>query len=257
MRERRRWARIGADFVIKYSQLPLRGSVPARPSSLPLTIALAGMFGVLPAHAQSPEIIKEQAGEWLAAADDGRPGCRIRLKTDKTVGGMVAAPAADCASRIPVLAKVEAWHMANGVTLSDASRKPILVFTEDETAILKTREGGPPTYYLVRSKPGVDRLPHASAIFGTWQMRRPKGPAICTVTFRDKPPKGGEESYALALDSNCDPAIRKLKLSSWKIEDISLMLYGEEDGLQFRQTASGYEKVIQGRDRPLELVRQP
>lgn len=220
-------------------------------------IALGVVLFAIPASAQSPDIVKAQAGEWLVAADDGRPGCRIRLKTDKTIGGMVAIPAADCAARIPILANVAAWHMSGGVTLSDATRKPVLVFTEDETAILKTREGGPPAYYMVQPKPGIDRLPHASAIFGTWQMRRPNGPPLCTVSFQDKSPKGGEESYALVLDSNCDPAIRKLKLGSWRIEDVSLMLYGEEDGLQFRQTATGYEKVIQGRDRPLQLVRQP
>lgn len=218
-------------------------------------LAAAGLPGG--ASGQSPDIVKAQAGDWLVAADDGRPGCRVQLKTEKTIGGMVAIPAADCASRIPALADVAAWHMADGVTLADATRKPVLVFTEDETAILKTRQDGPPTYYMIQPKAGVDRLPHASAVFGTWQVRRPNGPAICTITFQDRPPKGGEESYALALDPACDGAIKRLKLGSWRIEDISLMLYGGDgDGLQFQQTASGFEKVLQKGDRPLQLVRQ-
>lgn len=218
--------------------------------------ALAILLGTgLPAIAQSPDIVRAQAGDWLVAADDGRPGCRIGLKTAKTVGGMVATPAADCASRVPKLAGVVVWHMSGGVILSDAMRRPVLTFGEDETAILKTREGGPPTYYMFRPKPGIDRVPHASAVFGTWQMRRPKGPAICTVTFHERPPKGGEESYALTVDPTCDGAIRRLKLGSWRIEDLTLQLYGEEDGLSFEQTADGYAKTVERGSRPLELVR--
>lgn len=219
-------------------------------------LALAGLLIATPVAAQSTDIVKAQLGEWLVATDDGRPGCRVRLKAEKTIGGMAATPAPDCASRLPALANVAAWHMSNGVKLLDATRKPILIFTEDETAILKTREGDPPAHYMIRPKAGIDRLPHASAVFGTWHMRRPKGPVICTITFRDRPRREGEESYGLSLDPACDPIIRRLKLTSWRIEDISLMLYGETDGLQFQLTSTGFEKVGPQGQRPLELVRQ-
>lgn len=217
---------------------------------------VAASFSAL-AQSLSPDIVKDQSGEWLVASDDGRPGCRVTLRPQKTVGGYVATPAADCATKVPRVAGVAAWNYNDGVVLSDAARKPIMIFGEDETTILKTRTGGPPAWYLTRAKQGVDRIPHASAIFGAWTMRRPNGPPICTVTFSDKPPKGGEESYALTLDPTCDPAIRKLKLGSWRIEDVSLMLYGEEDGLQFDAASFGFEKRREGGARPLHLVRQP
>jgi hypothetical protein len=222
-----------------------------------LAAALAAFAWGAAAQEPSAEIVKEQAGEWLVASDDGRPGCRVKLGTQKTIGGYVASAAPDCAAKVPRVANVAAWRFADGVTLADATRKPILVFGEDETTILKTRTGGPPAWYLTRAKQGVDRIPHASAVFGTWTMRRPNGPPLCTVTFSDKPPKAGEESYALTLDPACDPAIRKLKLGSWRIEDVSLMLYGEEDGLQFDAASFGFEKRREGGARPLHLVRQP
>ena len=225
--------------------------------------ALAAILGALAwadcaiAQEASAEIVRGQAGEWLVASDDGRPGCRVTLRTQKIVGGYAASAASDCATKVPRLANLTAWSFSDGVTLSDAARKPILVFGEDETTILKTRSGGPPVWYLTKPKAGIDRLPHASAVFGTWAMRRPNGPPICTVTFRDKPPKDGEESYALALDPGCDPAIRKLKLGSWRIDDTSLVLDGEESGLQFELAPFGFEKVREQGSRPLQLVRQP
>lgn len=226
-------------------------------------LTAAGLAAASRAGAQSPDIVKAQAGEWLVAPDDGRPGCRIRLKTDKTIGGMVATPASDCRSRVPALADVAAWHMADGVTLSDATRKPVLVFAEDETTVLKTRGRAPPAYYMFRPGKSVDRVPHASAIFGTWQMRRPNGPVICTLALRDRPEAGGQEnrsrSYGLELGPACDAAIKRLKLVSWRIEDLSLMLYGGDgEGLRFAQTATGFEKVTSSKsDRPLLLARQP
>ncbi|HEX8417678.1 MAG TPA: AprI/Inh family metalloprotease inhibitor, partial [Methylobacterium sp.] len=112
-----------------------------------------------------------------------------------------------------------------------------------------------PNYLLVRAKAGVDRAPHAPAIFGTWTMRRPDGPALCTVVFRDRPPPGAEESFALTLDPACDPAVRRLRLASWRIEDFRLMLYGEAGSLRFEPAPGGFDKAEGGR--PLRLVRQP
>lgn len=221
---------------------------------------LAGLgLGQTAAVAQSADIIRAQTGEWLVASDDGKPGCRINLKAQTTVGGMVAVPAKDCTTRVPRLADVAAWRFSDGVTLADAVRKPIMVFGEDETGILKTRPGAPPAFYMFKAKPGVDRAPHAAAIFGTWQMRRPKGAAICAVTFQDRPPKGGgEESYGLLLDPACDASIKRLKLVSWRIEDVSLMLYGTDDGsLKFEPIVEGFERIGEPKARPLHLVRQP
>ena len=225
-------------------------------------LALVATFGAAlvgaPASAQSPDIIRGQTGEWLIVGDDGKPGCRIRLDAAKTIGGMTAVPAKDCGSRIARLADVTSWHFAeSGVSLNDATRKRVMLFVEDETTLLKTRGDQVPNYLMVKAPAGIDRAPHAPAIFGTWSMHRPGGPAICTVTFRDKPPPGGEESFALAIHPQCDPGVRKMRLASWRIEDFSLMVYGQAgESLKFVPAQGGaFEKAASEGGPPLLLVK--
>lgn len=224
-------------------------------------LALAALAAPLQtglAQGVSPDIVRAQAGTWLVAPDDGRPGCRIALEAAATAGGMVARPAPDCAARLPPLAAVVSWSFAEGgVSLDDAARRRVMLFTEDETAFLKTRDDRVPGHVMVQARAGVDRAPHASAIFGAWAMQRPDGPTICAVTFQDKPPPGGEESFALALDPGCDAAVRKLKLGSWRVEDFTLVLYGTDGAsLSFEPlSATAFTKAASEGGLPLRLVR--
>ena len=48
----------------------------------------------------SPEIVKATAGEWLIAAQNGRPGCRVTLSAEQAIGGHALAT-----------------HVVNGVNL--------------------------------------------------------------------------------------------------------------------------------------------
>lgn len=204
-----------------------------------------------------PDYAKDLLGEWLVATDDGRPGCRIRLEAGETIGGRVAKPSPECEARLPNVATVSAWTPSDGVRLYDPKRKLVLHFQEDETTFLKTRNGESPTTMLVQAKAGVDRAPHAPALFGTWTMRRPGGPSLCEVTFLDGPPPGGQESFGLRTSATCDAAVKRLKLTTWRIEDFDLMLYGEGDtSLRLSPSRSGFEKARSEGGRPLELVRQ-
>lgn len=222
------------------------------------SIALAALAPAAAAQEVAPDIVRAQTGEWLIVSDDGKPGCRIKLEAGPTIGGMVAVPAADCAVRLPKIAEVASWHFAQpGISLNDATRKRVMLFEEDETTLLKTRGDAVPNYLMVQARPGIDRAPFAPAIFGTWTMQRPEGPPICTVTFRNAPPPGGTESFALALDPKCDSAIRKLKLASWRVEDFALMLYGTDgESLRFEPAPGGaFTKAQSEGGRPLRLAR--
>ena len=217
--------------------------------------ALALLLSCAAAAAQSlPDYAKDSLGEWLAVPDDGRPGCRIRLTAERTIGGWSAIPAANCAERLPKLAAASAWDYEQGVRLRDPARKLLVAFEEDETTLLKTRAASGPATMLVRAKAGVERAPFAPDLFGTWVLRRPGGPTLCEVTLLKAPPPGGEESFALRLGSPCDAAVTRLRLVSWRIEDFALMLYGSADAsLRFEPGPDGYEKAEGGK--PLHLVR--
>lgn len=203
-----------------------------------------------------PDYIKDTAGDWLVVTDDGKPGCRIKLETAHTIGGYVATPAPDCAAKKLTLAQTASWDFNGGVKLRDAARKLLFDFQEDETTMMKTSWEKPPVAMIVKARPGVDRAPFAPDLFGTWALKRPGGPVLCEVTLEKTPPKGGEESFALKMGVPCDPAVTRLKLTSWKAEDFSLSFYGTTDAsLRFEPSPEGFAKAEGGKPLNLERVR--
>ena len=208
-----------------------------------------------PARAEKiPDYVKDMAGEWLVATDDGKPGCRVKLETARTIGGWRAVPAQDCPSRNPKVAAATAWDFDGGIRLRDATRKLLYEFGEDETTIMKTRGEAVPVTLIVQAAAGVDRAPYAPDLLGRWAMRRPGGPTICEVTLAKGPRKDGEDTFTLKTGSPCDPAVTKLKLSSWAVDDFKLAFYGDTDAsLTFEPRADGFAKTDGGK--PLDLVR--
>lgn len=221
-----------------------------------LAAAIVLVLGTGAKAAPMPDFIKDTLGEWLVATDDGKPGCRITLAGEPVGKIWRASPSADCATRLPTVAKAVAWDFDGGVRLYAADSKILLAFGEDETTLMKTSYETPPVHYIVRAKPGVDRAPYAPALVGAWVLRRPGGPALCTVTL-SKGAKDGDTDLTLKAGTPCDPAIAKLKLNSAHVEDIALMLYGEpETSLRFESSGpESYAKAEGGK--PLEMVRAP
>jgi hypothetical protein len=216
-----------------------------------LVMLAAGMAS--PALSQSEEIYRAQTGRWLIAATNGQPGCVVTLDAGRAIGGRVIRGAESCARTVPIIASAAAWDMGEGVVLRDATRKTLATFSEDETAILTDSRQ---KLLMVPAVPGVDRLPHADAVFGRWEMRRPGGPPLCTVTFAERPTQAGADTRPLTLAPGCDSAVSRLKLASWRIEGPHLMLYGPDgDSLGFALTAEGFAKRKAEGGRPLLMQR--
>ncbi|MBX9931327.1 MAG: protease inhibitor Inh/omp19 family protein [Methylobacterium sp.] len=215
--------------------------------------AVVVVLGSLGAPAQTlPDHARDSLGEWLAAPEDGKPGCRLKLTSERTIGGWSAVPAPDCSARLPKLAEASAWDYEGGIRLFDATRRKVATFEEDETTLLKTRVTDVPAILLVRAKAGIDRAPSAAQVAGLWTMRRPGGTPLCAVTLGTEK-QVGEGGTVLAA-APCDAAVAKLKLSRWQIEDFALMLYGGGDSsLRFEPGPEGFVKAEAGR--PLEMVR--
>lgn len=206
----------------------------------------------------APDILKAQLGEWLVVPEGGGPGCRVVLESRRIGGGMAARPGSDCGAKLPLLADTTSWVMAGGVTLRNAAGKAILEFGEDETTLLKTAADSPPQYFMVQAKPGVDRAPSKAAVVGRWELRRPGGGAICKLRFSDKPRGSDSTDDGLEVEPGCDPAVARLKLSSWRVEDFTLMLYGAKDSsLAFEPAQNGFDKAAREGGKPLSLVKAP
>lgn len=221
-------------------------------------MALVATTTVATAQGIDPGIIQALKGPWLLATDDGKPGCRITFDTANTMGGYALTLAPDCARTMPRIAEASAWNPQGGMILRDPARRNLMTLEEDETGIYRTPAGGSgPVHVLFRAGPGVDRLPTAQAVFGDWVMRRPGAEVLCRLRFTNRPPPGGQESFALTLSPDCQAAVARLKLATWRIETTDLLLYGPDgQSLAFVPTASGFAKAEREGGRPLVLERQ-
>lgn len=213
---------------------------------------------VAPAKAQTidPGILATLAGTWLVAPANGEPGCRITLATTQTIGGYALTQAPDCAQRFPAIADAAAWHPVEGISLIGPTRQPLLRLRENEDASYSAMEPAP-GYVLVRAPEGIDRVPNARDAFGDWVMRRPGGEVLCRVHLANRPPPGGQESYAVRVTAQgCQPAVTRLRLASWRIEAPKLVLYGlDGNSLSFLLTPTGFAKDPAEGGRPLVLER--
>lgn len=219
---------------------------------------LALALSAVPAAGQGldPAILRAMEGSWLIAPQDGQPGCRVTLRSNAIPGGYGLALGPDCAQRLPRLARIAGWNPVDGLKLIDASRRNVMEFREQEDGQYDAPEPSP-GYALLRAPDHVTRLPMARDAFGTWVMKRPDGEVVCRVQLLDQPPPGGQESFAVrVVTQGCQNAVTRLKLASWRMEMLRLVLYGMDGSvLRFLQTPTGFAKAPEEGGRPLILER--
>ncbi|KAF0122951.1 MAG: hypothetical protein FD152_3428, partial [Xanthobacteraceae bacterium] len=200
----------------------------------------------IPAGAQGidPAILRAMAGSWLLAPMNGQPGCRVTLSTSTTIGGYGLSLAPDCPRLLPRLSEVTAWNPTDGLHLINAARRNVLSFHESEDASYTASEPSP-GFALLRAPDHVTRLPMPSEAFGSWVLKRPDGEVVCRIQLLNRPPPGGEESFAVRITAQgCQSAVTRLKLVSWRMEMLKLVLYGTDGAsLRFVQTPSGFAKA--------------
>lgn len=208
----------------------------------------------VPALAQvDPEIVRATAGTWFLADGAGK-GCNLTLSADEAIGGYAVEAPAGCTVGTIAGGDIAAWAFADdGMILLDATRRVLFRLKEQEYGGFTGEDG----VVLAPSEPGIVALVNARDLFGTWTMQRPGGPTLCTVTLRDEPPEGGEESFALAVADGCDPAVTALKLVSWRVEGPAVVLHGSE-GRSLALVADGeggLRKAAREGGKPLVMVR--
>lgn len=223
-------------------------------------IALFLLTFAAPAGAQGidPAILRALAGSWLLAPMNGQPGCRLTLQTTPAIGGYALSLAPDCARLLPRLAEATAWNPHDGLHLTNAARRNVLSFHEGEDASYTASEPSP-GYALLRAPQTVTRLPMPREAFGAWVLKRPDGEVVCRLQLLNRPPPGGEESFAIRVTAQgCQGAVMRLKLVSWRMEMLKLVLYGQDGAsLRFVQTSSGFAKAPEEGGRPLLMERAP
>lgn len=224
-----------------------------------IAVAIAVQIPI-PASAQvSREIVEATAGDWLLAPEDGRPGCRLQLRTNEVIGGYELRPAPNCMGVRTMMVTALAWRFdqaSGGIAFSGPERETIISFTEKEDGTYASPGEPGDVLLLVKAPPSITAVPNAKSIFGTWSVLSGGKAVICRITFADHAPEGGEESYALKLDDACDAKLTNLKLASWRIEGLNLMLYGS-DGESFAFQPGGKGTFVADDAKPpLVMVRQ-
>lgn len=228
-------------------------------SGLVCTFILA-LVASAPAGAVDEEVYRAMAGRWLVAPEAGGRGCILALRTEKTIGGRQVDGVEKCQGAVATLGDAAAWDLdEGGLVFRNALRKRVLGLREREDATYRQEAAPGKALVMLPAVGTVDRIPNARDLFGQWDLRRPGGPVLCTVGLLDQPPPGGEESYGLRLSKTCDAAILRLKLGSWRIEGLDLMLYGT-DGASLAFTPRGdgtFAKAAREGGKPLDLVKAP
>ena len=85
-----------------------------------------------------PKEFKDFLGLYIISDESGKKNCRVRLKSDETIGGMAIDINKKCAKVFPVMAEVNSWRLNENwtIVLVDATRKTLLRFyTPDNTYI--------------------------------------------------------------------------------------------------------------------------
>ncbi len=225
------------------------------------TVAVAGLaVATSAASAQvADDIVQATAGVWVLAPEDGRPGCRVQLRANEVIGGYELRPSPSCLGLRTMMTTAVAWRFdpaTGSLAFSGPQRETLVAFAEKEDGTYASAGEPGDVLLLLKAPPGVTSVPNARSIFGSWSLLEKGGADICRITFSDQPPAGGEESYALSLAEDCAAKLTNLKLASWRIEGLNLMLYGVDgDSFAFQPGAKG-TFVADDAKPPLVLVRR-
>lgn len=223
-----------------------------------MLVAVAAQMSAAQAQV-SDDIVKATAGDWLLAPEDGRPGCRVQLRPNEAIGGYELRQSPSCLGVRTMLMTAVAWRFdqANGgIAFSGPERETVLSFAEKEDGTYASDGAPGDVLLLIKAPAGVTAVPNAKHVFGTWTALKTGGADLCRITFAEEPPPGGEESYALKLEDGCATELTKLKLASWRIEGLNLMIYGTEgESIAFAPGDKG-TFVASDVQPPLMLVRR-
>ena len=203
---------------------------------------MLGMASVCLALAAAPhaaaqvgeDVIAGLTGTWMVLPVDGSPGCTIQLALEQTIGGRLAVPSDECVQHVPDIAEASAWYPTSGIAFSDAIRRPVMAFEEDETTLLSSPSVADPAFYLVPAHPGLTRVPQPADMPGTWRFT--SGSIACTLQFEAGIGDGG----TVHLAPECPKSELPVAMRRWQLQALGLLLEGDGDGgMAFRAVADG------------------
>jgi len=201
---------------------------------------------------------KTLASNYELASGSGDRKCAITL--DAKPGGPGFAliyNRAECNQLFGFLTETLAWlpGVAGSIRFVNAAKRTVAEFTEGVGGQYEALRDGDGVYFLSNLQlVEPSEAPKLADVVGDWNLARPGGATICTITLTDQPIR--EEAYAITVKSGCDQSIVRFAPVVWLLDrgDI-IFLSAKDERLRFGRNQEGGWAKIPDAPRPLLLAR--
>jgi hypothetical protein len=226
-----------------------------------LAIALA-----VPAFAQAPETdlapripdAKQLAADYELQSAPGDRKCVVTLETKPVAAGYALAfDRAACTPLFRFLSDTVAWlpGIAGSIRFVNAAKRTVSEFTEGVGGQYEALLEGDGVYFLTNLQfVQPNDLPTFADAVGEWNISRPNGPAICSLTLTEQ--AAGDDLFKASVKAGCDPAITRFGPVRWYLDRGDIVLLSSRDErLRFGRQPEGNWTKIPEQPRPLLLSR--
>ena len=230
---------------------------------LVLAFALA-----IPAQAQAPESevaarpaipdAKQLAADYQLQSALGDRKCAVTLEAKPIAAGYALVyDRAACSPLFRFLNDTAAWlpGVAGSIRFVNAGKRTVSEFTEGVGGQYEALLEGDGVYFLTNLQfVQPSDVPTFADAVGEWNISRPNGPAICSITLSEQ--AAGDDMFKLSVKTGCDPSIVRFGPVKWYLDrgDI-ILLSAKDERLRFGRQPEGNWTKIPEQPRPLWLSR--
>jgi Protease inhibitor Inh len=222
-----------------------------------VAIALA-ISSVAPAQTPaSSEAAQGMVGAWEISNAARDKTCQVTFSLDAAGTGYKLELDPACGTVFPSLKDLAVWAIGSNdsVRLMDGKGTVVLEFSEVETRMYEAERKGEGLYFMrtVAAIRAATITPEQ--MFGEWTLLQEFEKPLCKLTLSNAS-AGAANSYRIAVKPGCAAIITAFALSTWRLEDNELLLYGRSGSWRFSESDSTtWERIPPSAD-PLLLIRQ-
>jgi hypothetical protein len=229
-------------------------------------LAFALTFAV-PVMAQTPEAeparpsipdAKQLAANYQLQSALGDRKCPVTLDTKAVAAGYALVfDRAECTPLFRFLSDSVAWlpGIAGSIRFVNAAKRTVSEFTEGVGGQYEALLEGDGVYFLTNLQfVQPNDVPTFSDAAGEWNISRPNGPAICSLTLTDQ--AAGDDMFKIVVKAGCNPALARFGPVKWYLDrgDI-VLLSAKNERLRFGRQPEGNWTKIPEQPQPLSLSR--
>lgn len=234
-------------------------SLLSRAGGILVTCLVGASLPAFPALAQpaANEAAQAMVGNWEFSNAQRDKRCAVTFRIDAGAHGMKLEFDKNCANLFPFVNEIAGWSIAANdfLRLLDAKGKPVLEFSEVESALFEAPRPGEGILFIQSAAAAGPAPRPAEQIAGDWNIVRGEGKPICTLTLMATP---AGADLALRVRQGCDPFVTRFAPMAWHMDRSEIVLRGARDATwRFSEgdSPTSWHRVPEGAE-PLLLVRK-